>query len=82
MKRNYENTVPCGAPVLFTIFSDTQPFSLTNWSVYQVFSNPVGGGDINLYLLELLIQQGRLNCIKALEKSKNMIPTLVPALSR
>ena len=27
VKRNCESTVPCGAPVLLTTFSDTQPFS-------------------------------------------------------
>ena len=59
VKKNSESTVSCAAVVLLTTCSDTQPFSFMN--VCQVVKNLGDCGDIYLYFLECLTQQGRMN---------------------
>jgi len=81
VKRNCENIVPCGVPVLLNTCSDTQPFSLTNCGLFVRKS-------IIQVIVEVAIFWGFLHkstdwyVLKALENSRNIILTVLPAMSR
>lgn len=63
-----ESTVLCIAPVLLTTCSDTHPLSHKNCGLCQVVNNPGSCGGVYLNLLELLLQQYRLDCVKGTEQ--------------
>ena len=48
--------------------------SLKLWSVHQVVNNQGGCGGVYLHLLELLVQQSRLDCVKGTGEIKDYIP--------
>lgn len=71
VKGNGARTVPCGAPVLQTTMSDTHIL----WSVGEVVQNPVKKMEVQPFVLQLVPQ-------KSLQKSKNIVLTVLPGFSR